>query len=71
MHKLEFVQENKSNKILWDFEIQTDHIITGRRPDLVVITKKKKKKKGRKQKENFIVPADHRVKIKEKKKTDK
>ena len=26
MHKLESVQENKMHKILWDFEIQTNHL---------------------------------------------
>ena len=27
MHKLEFILENKTHKILWDFEIQMDHLI--------------------------------------------
>ena len=27
MHKPESVQENEMLKILWDFEIQTDHLI--------------------------------------------
>ena len=27
MHKPEFVLENKTRRILWDFEIQTDHLI--------------------------------------------
>ena len=38
MHKSESVQENKTHKILWDFEIQRDH----RRSDIVIIDKKKK-----------------------------
>ena len=29
-------------KILWDFEIQTDHLIPVKRPDLVIINKRKK-----------------------------
>ena len=29
------------NKILWDFEIQTDHLISARRPDRVLINKGK------------------------------
>ena len=29
--------------ILWEFEIQTDHLIPTRRPDLVIISKTKKK----------------------------
>ena len=32
--------ENETHKILWDFEIQTDHLILDKRLDLVLITKK-------------------------------
>ena len=28
MHKSESVRENKIHKLLWDFEIQTDHLIS-------------------------------------------
>ena len=42
MHKLEFVLENEWHKILWDFELQTDHPIQARKPDLILIYKKKK-----------------------------
>ena len=45
MHELESVLENKTPKILWDFEIQIDHLIPARSPDLPTIYKKKKKKK--------------------------
>ena len=31
------------HKLLWDFEIQTDHLISTRRPDFIIINKKKKK----------------------------
>ena len=31
--------ENEMHKILWDFEIQTDHPIPVRRPDVVLIKK--------------------------------
>ena len=41
MHNPESVQENDGPKILWNFEIQTDHLILARRPDQV--NKKKKK----------------------------
>ena len=37
MHKPEFILENGTHKILWDFEIQTNHSILARRPDLVLI----------------------------------
>ena len=48
MHKLESILENKTYKLLWYFEIQTDHLISARRPDLLMINKKKKKKKKEK-----------------------
>ena len=41
MHNSESVQENKTHKLLWDFEIQTDHLISERRSDLVIINQKK------------------------------
>ena len=37
VHKPESVQENKTHKILWDFEIQTDHLIQTTKSDLVFI----------------------------------
>ena len=44
MHTTESVLENKTHKILLDFEIQTYHLISARRPDLVIVKKKKKVK---------------------------
>ena len=38
-HEPEKVVENDSWKILWDFTIQTDHVIEARRPDMVIIDK--------------------------------
>ena len=38
----ESVLENEKHKRLWDFEIQTDHLISARRADLVVINNKKR-----------------------------
>ena len=52
MHNPESVVENDIHKLLWDFNIQTDHLIPARRPDLIIINNKKKKKK-RKKKEYF------------------
>ena len=46
MHNPAPVLENDSHKFLWDFNIQTDHLILARRPDLIIINKKKKKKKN-------------------------
>ena len=62
MHLSESVQENEMHKLVWNFEIQTDYLISAKRPDLVIVNKKKKKKE---KKENFDVPADHRVKLKQ------
>ena len=36
------VLENHAHKLLWDFNIKTDHLIPARRPDLIIINKKKK-----------------------------
>ena len=35
------VLENDSHKLLWDFNIQTDHLFPARKPDLIIINKKK------------------------------
>ena len=35
MHNLEPVLENETHKVFWDFEIQTDHLISARRPVIV------------------------------------
>ena len=35
------VLENDTHKLLWDFDIQPDHLISARRPDLILINKKK------------------------------
>ena len=43
-------QENETYKILWGLEIKTDHLISARRPDLVIVNKQKKKKKKKKKK---------------------
>ena len=70
MHNPAPVLENDSHKLLWDFNIQTDHLILARRPDLIIINKKKKKKKICKI-VDFAVPADHRINLKESEKKDK
>ena len=48
MHNPESVLENETPKILWDFEIQMDHLISARRLDLVIVKKKKRKKRKEK-----------------------
>ena len=43
MHNPAPVLENDTHILLWDFNIQMDHLIPARRPDLIIINKKKKK----------------------------
>ena len=55
-----------THKLLWDFNIQTDHLISARRPNLI-----KTKKKRTFKIVDFAVPADHKIKLKECEKKDK
>ena len=41
MHHPAPVIENSTHKLLWDFDIHTDHLISARRPDLIITNKKK------------------------------
>ena len=43
LHKTLPCTENEFFKIHWDFNIQVDHIIEHRRPDMVIVGKTKKK----------------------------
>ena len=47
---------------MWDFSIDTDHVIEAWRPDLVVVDKKERSCEII----NFAVPGDSRVEEKEK-----
>ena len=67
MHNPASLLENETHKLLWDFEIQTDHLISTRRPDLIKINKKEITCRF----VDFAVPAGHRVKLKESEKNDK
>ena len=51
---------------MWDFSIQTDHVIEAWRPDLVVVDKDRSCKII-----DFAVPGDIRIEEKEKDKTEK
>ena len=66
-HEPERVLENEDYKILWDFIIQTDHVIEVWRPDLVVIDKTERSCKII----DFAVPRDSRIQEKDKDKTEK
>ncbi len=59
MHNPTPVLEIDTHKLLWDFNIQTDHLIPARRPDLIIINKKM-----------FAVPAEHRINLNESEKKD-
>ena len=67
MHNPASVLETETHKLLRDFDIQTDHLILARWPDLIIINQKKRTCKI----VDFAVPADHRVKLKENEKKDK
>ena len=66
-HRAEAVVETERVKILWDFNIQTDHVIQHRRPDIVVVEKEAK----RTWVIDIAVPGDSRVDDKETEKIDK
>ena len=56
-HEPESVLENEDYKILWDFNIQTDHVTEARRPDLVAVDKKRRTCKII----DFAIPGDSRI----------
>ena len=70
MHNPAPILENNTHELLQDFDIHTDHLISVRRPDLIIINNKKERKKTIKF-VDFAVPADHRIKLKECEKKDK
>ena len=51
---------DETHKLLWDFEIQTDHLILARQPD----------SQQKKTEPLLFISADHRVKLKESEKRD-
>ena len=50
-----------THKLLWDLDMHTDHLISARRPGLIIINKKESICKI----VDFAVPADHWIKLKE------
>ena len=66
-HEPESGLENEDYKILWDFSIQTDHVIEARRPDMVAVDKKERICKII----DFVVPGDSRIEEKVKNKIEK
>ena len=62
------ILENDTHKLLWDFDIQTDHLNSAGRQDLIINNNNKKRIC---QIMDFAVLVDHRVKLKESEKKDK
>ena len=67
MHNPAPVLETDSHELQWDFNIQTDHLIPARRPDLIIINKRETVCKI----VDFAVPMDHRINLKEIEEKDK
>ena len=67
MHNLAPVLENDTHKLLWDFDIHTDYLISAKKQDLIKINKRKRICKI----VDFSVPAYYRIKLKECEKKDK
>ena len=61
MHNPASDLENDKHKLPWDFDIQTDHLISARGPDVIITNKKK----DNLQNCGLTVPADHRIKLRE------
>ena len=67
MHNPESFLENETHKHLWDIDIQTDHLISTKRPYLIIINKKERTYRVI----NLALQADLRIKLKECEKRDK
>ena len=67
MHNQESFLENETPKLLWDFAIRSDPLISAKRLDLVIISMKNRTCRI----VDFTVSADHCVKLRESKNKDK
>ena len=63
--------------MLWDIEIQTNHVISARQLNLKAKKKKQQKTKTKKKKKTkkkqivvFVIPAEQRIKLKKREKRD-
>ena len=54
IHKPESVLENETHKLLLDFDIQTDHLISAKRPNFMIINKKEKKEEEKKKRKKNL-----------------
>ena len=66
--------KNNTHKLLWDFDIHMDHLLSSRRPDLIIISNNNNNNNNKKRIckiFDFVVPAGHRIKLKECERKDK
>ena len=68
MHNPEFILEKETQKFLWHFEIQTNHLVSGRQPDLITAHPPNRETCWI---VDFAVLADHRGELKESEKKDR
>ena len=61
MHNPAPVPENNTHKLLWDFDIHTDHLVSARKTRPY---NNQQQKKRICKIVDFAVPADHRIKLK-------
>ena len=54
MQNKEYVLENETHKLQWNFSVETDHLISPRPPNRTIINKNRNCRIV-----DFIVPADH------------
>ena len=55
MHNPASVLESEMQKLLWDFDVQTDHLISARRLNIIIIDNRKRTCRT----VDFAVPEDH------------
>ena len=55
MKKSESDLEKETHRIFWDFKIQIDHLISSRKPGLILVHEKKRTRHL----VDFVVPADY------------
>ena len=61
MYNTEFVRENQTYKLHWDFEIRTDHLISTTRPDLEIVNQKQKQKQKKPKKKTKTKTQENRT----------
>ena len=73
IHNPESVPKNVTHKLLWNFELQMYHLVSARRPDLLIVNNNNNNNKRTCRIMDFDVSADHWLILKEseKKKKDK